>query len=56
MSEKILKITSSQSIYINNDFYSNNMKESVNGQNYQVDIKAIRVNWIIESEDGFKFL
>ena len=59
----MVAIADSKCIYLDEKFYRENMKEvqkSKDGQenykSYAVDIQAMRVNWIINSDDGKKFI
>ena len=54
-SDEIIKMTASNSIYVDNNFYKQKMKERLDDpdcSSFPVRVTALRMGWILKSEDG----
>lgn len=59
--DEIVRMTESNSIYVDNKFYTEQMKEKddPNCSSFPVKVKAMRIDWMLSSEDdvdGYNFL
>ena len=49
-------MTSSPSVYVDQQFFTNCMKEDLNSQSFPVNVVGLRIGWILKSPMGKKFL
>ena len=57
--EKIVRISDSPGVYIDDRFYQNSMGEDKNDKNnksFPVNVVAMRIDWILNEPEGIKFL
>ena len=56
LEEDIIRITESPSVLIDDNYYRKTMGESPENRSYPVHIKAIKMGWLLKSEEGIEFL
>ena len=57
--EKIVKVSDSPGVYIDDRFYQESMNEDKNDKNnksFPVSVVAMRIDWILNEPEGIKFL
>ena len=56
LNDRIIAMTSSSAVYVDQQFFTNNMNESPDNQSYPVNVVGFRVGWILKEPVGKKFL
>jgi hypothetical protein len=56
LEEDIIRITESPSVLIDDNYYKKVMGESPENRSYPVQVKGIRIGWLLNNEEGIEFL